>query len=172
MIKYIRYIWINLPQTVSKCAYRSDCGAGHKIPTDLILELLSKKETTRHIWHVYSFIVRPCTHCSCYALLAFVFLFFFSNNLIKSYMPAYIFAVLICIYTVITMKTRCSFTKFKGLLLTFLFLFQWFALKQKMSEVKIVLLHSLDEVSTAEKCTDLFSLLHKHPWIKFIVSSL
>lgn len=46
-------------------------------------------------------------------------------------MPAYIFAVLICIYTVITMKTRCSFTKFKGLLLTFIFLFQWFALKQK-----------------------------------------
>lgn len=73
-------------------------------------------------------------------------------------MPAYIFAVLICIYTVITMKTRCSFTKFKGLLLTFLFLFQWFALKQKMSEVKIILVHSLDEVSTAEKCTDLFSL--------------
>lgn len=67
----------------------------------------------------------------CIVSICLFFLFYFSNNLIKSYMPAYIFAVLICIYTVITMKTRCSFTKFKGLLLTFIFLFQWFALKQK-----------------------------------------
>lgn len=85
-------------------------------------------------------------------------------------MPAYIFAVLICIYTVVTMKTRCSFTKFKGLVLTWLSLFQWFALK-KRSEVRIVSLHSLDKVSTAEKFTRI-QPLHKHPWIKFIVSSL
>lgn len=48
-------------------------------------------------------------------------------------MPAYVFAVLICIYTVITMKTRCSFTKFKGLFLTFLLLFHWIALQKKMA---------------------------------------
>lgn len=75
-------------------------------------------------------------------------------------MPAYIFAVLICIDTVVTMKTRCSFTRFKGLILNLLPLFQWFA--HKKSEVKFVLLHSLDKVSTAEKFT-LSQPLHKHP---------
>lgn len=41
-----------------------------------------------------------------------------------------------------------------------------------MSEVKTELWHSTDKVSTAEKRADLLGLLHKHAWIKFVVSSL